>query len=152
MEATYGDAPAGAIDRKRGSEQVGVTPEQERAANAERPVRPAVGKQAIHGKESVSQSPITVEVVRRTGEHDLAVGLQCNLHGTLFRIGADRLANEAAASECLIQASAPVESSNRELSPNSAADHHSTTSLDRDAARRIVAAEGGEDTPTAAKG
>src|SRR5947208_9009442 len=117
---------------------------QNPSAGPERSIRPAVGKQPIHGKDAIPKLPITVEIARCPGEDDLAIGLQRNRYRPLFRVGADRLANEATRSEPPVQAPARVESNHGDLAANSAADHHPTASLHRDAARRVVAAERGE--------
>jgi hypothetical protein len=129
-----------------------VTPKQNRSAGPKRPIGPAVGKKAIHGKETVPELPITIEITRRPGQDDLAIGLQCNRNRPFFRVDAEPLTNEATPSEVPIQPPAPVEASNGDLAADSTADDHATASLCCHTARSVVATEGGEDTPAVAKG
>ena len=125
---------------------------QNRSARTERPIRPAVRKQAVHGKDTIPELPITVEIGRRAGEYDLAIGLQRDPYRPFFRVGADLLANKATSSECPIQAPPHVEPNDGDLAADSAADHDPTASLYCDAAGCVVAAEGGVNASTPAKG
>jgi hypothetical protein len=96
--------------------------------------------------------PITVDIGRCAREDDLAIGLERNRYRPFFRVGADRLANQATSPERPIHATAPVEPKNGDLAANSAADQDPTASLYCDAARCVVAAQRGESPSTLTKG
>ena len=116
-----------------------------------RRIRLAIRKQAIYRKETIPELPITVDIGRCAGEDDLAIGLKRNRYRPFFRVGADRLANEATSPERPIHATAPVEPKNGDLAADSAADQDPTASLYCDAARCVVAAQRGENPSTLPK-
>jgi len=148
IEADYDDDSAGAVDRELRSEQLVPASEQDDATRPERGVRLTIRKQAVHGKGTVPEPAIAVEIARRSGEDDLAVRLQGNPYRPFLRVRAHRLANKTAASESAVQPPTSVESNEREPSSNSAADQHAAASLHSNAARCIRTAERDKGTPT----
>jgi hypothetical protein len=152
LKACDDDDSAGRIKRKFGSKQFLAPTDEHSASGSERAVRLAVGKQTIDRKRAVSESIVPVEVARRSGEHDFAVGLTCNPHNSFLGVRPDRLPDESTTSECAIDPPAPVEPNERNLSSNAATDQYPTTSVDSDAACRVEPAERCKDTPISPEG